>query len=217
MELGCIPLREIIRKRRLGFLQYILNENSESLVNRFFKSQSKNKTRRDWVSTVEKDLNLLGLSAFTMDKIKNMKKSSFMNMVKRRIEKYSFEKLQQKKMTHSKVDKLEHSEIKIQKYLQPNQSEISRTEAQLIFKLRCRVTNLKTNLKGNYETLECEACGGDDETQEHILACKVINENRTIEQVNYDKLLKGTVKEKLKVAKLFEENFKILEDIKKSK
>ena len=90
----------------------ILNENSESLVNRLFKSQSKNKTRRDWVSTVEKDLNLLGLSSFTMDKINNMKKSSFMNMVKRRIGKHSFEKLQQKKMAHSKVNKLEHSEIK---------------------------------------------------------------------------------------------------------
>ena len=54
------------------------------------------------------------------------------------------------------------------------------------------------------------------ETREYILACKVINENRTIEKVHYDKLQKGTVKEKLKVAKLFEENFKTLEDIKKS-
>ena len=63
------------------------------------------------MSTVEKDLNLLGLSSFTMDKIKNMKKSSFMNKLKRRIEKQSFEKLQQKKMAHSKVNKLEHSEI----------------------------------------------------------------------------------------------------------
>ena len=76
---------------------------------------------------------------------------------------------------------------------------------------------MKSNLQGNYETLECEARGGDYETQAHILACKVINENQTIERVHYDKLLKGTVKEKLKVAKLLEENFKILEDIKKSK
>ena len=45
------------------------------------------------MSNAEKDLNLLGLSSFTMDKIKNMKKSDFMNMVKRR------------------VNKLEHSEI----------------------------------------------------------------------------------------------------------
>ena len=34
--------------------------------------------------------------------------------------------------------------------------------------------------------------------------------------MHYDKLLKGTVKEKLKVAKLLEENLKLLEDIKKS-
>ena len=34
--------------------------------------------------------------------------------------------------------------------------------------------------------------------------------------MHYDKLLKGPVKEKLKVAKLLEENLKLLEDIKKS-
>ena len=45
---------------------------------------------------------------------------------------------------------------------------------------------MNSNLQGNYETLECEACGGDDETQEHILVCKVINEDRRIEKVFSD-------------------------------
>ena len=52
LELGCIPLREIIRERRLGFLHYILNEDPKSMVHRFFKSQMKNKTKKDWVNTV---------------------------------------------------------------------------------------------------------------------------------------------------------------------
>ena len=38
LELGCLPLREIIRKRRLSFLFYILGQDPESLISRFFKT-----------------------------------------------------------------------------------------------------------------------------------------------------------------------------------
>ena len=37
LEIGVVPLREIIRERRLGFLYYILNENPESMIYRFFQ------------------------------------------------------------------------------------------------------------------------------------------------------------------------------------
>ena len=43
LELGCIPFRDIIRKRRLSFLHYIIHEDSESLVNRFFEKQLETK------------------------------------------------------------------------------------------------------------------------------------------------------------------------------
>ena len=42
LELGCIPFREIIRERRLGFLHYILNLDPKSMMYRFFKSQMEN-------------------------------------------------------------------------------------------------------------------------------------------------------------------------------
>ena len=43
------------------------------LGEQIFQVSVKNKTRRDWVSTVEKDLNLLGLSSFTMDETEDRK------------------------------------------------------------------------------------------------------------------------------------------------
>ena len=61
LEMGCMPLRDIIRERRLSFLHYILNEDEESMVNKFFKSQLKNKTKKDWVNTVLDYLNCLGM------------------------------------------------------------------------------------------------------------------------------------------------------------
>ena len=109
------------------------------------------------------------------------------------------------------------SQLKIQKYLQPNSTEISREEAQLIFKLRCRVTEAKTNLKGKYDNLDCGACGLEEENQKHILECKILNENRKPEQLKYENLLNGTVTDQVKIAKQFEVNFKILENMKKER
>ena len=39
LELGCLPYREMIRKRRLMFLYYILHEKQESMIYRFLEAQ----------------------------------------------------------------------------------------------------------------------------------------------------------------------------------
>ena len=94
---------------------------------------------------------------------------------------------------------MEYSGIQIQKYLQPNSIQMIKEEAQLIFKSRCRVTNIKVNLKGNYDTLECGACGNYEENQKHIIFCEELNENKDVETINYEKLFNGTVEEKVKL------------------
>ena len=40
---------------------------------------------------------------------------------------------------------------------------------------RCRVTETKNNLKGNHDTLECDACG---ENQEHVLKFKMLMDEK---------------------------------------
>ena len=137
-----------------------------------------------------------------------------MRLIKQGIKSNVFKKLQERKYSHSKVDKVEHNELKIQKYLQPNKEMMNKEVSQLIFKLRCRVTETKVNLKGKYDNLECGACHNEEETQEHILVCAEINRNRKLEEINYEKLFNGTVQEKVKIAQRFKENFKILENMK---
>ena len=51
----------------------------------------------------------------------------------------------------------------------PNNIKMKKEDAQLIFKLRCRMTQIKVNLKGKNDTLECDACGKEEETQQDIL------------------------------------------------
>ena len=85
LELGIVPFREIIRKRRLGFLSYILKESKESMIYRFFESQRKNKTPKDWVTTVLSDMEILNMK-MKFEDVRKMKKDDFMNIVKRKIE-----------------------------------------------------------------------------------------------------------------------------------
>ena len=61
LELGIVPFREIIRQRRLGFLSYILKENKESMIHKFFESQRRNRTSKYWVTTVLSDMEILNM------------------------------------------------------------------------------------------------------------------------------------------------------------
>ena len=126
-----------------------------------------------------------------------------------------FEKLQTEKVSHSKVKTVEHNVHKIQKYLQPNKTKMTKEEAQLVFKLRCRVTEVKVNFRGKYDNLECRACDKEEESQQHILVCQVLDRKNNFEEIEYEKLFNGTVSEKLKVAQKFKENLDILENMKK--
>ena len=55
LELGCVPFRELIRKRRILFLHYILNEDPNSMMYRFLMTQMKNRKQKDWIYIVSND------------------------------------------------------------------------------------------------------------------------------------------------------------------
>ena len=209
LELGIIPFRDIIIGRRLNFLYSILNENPHSLIYKFFEVQWKYRTRRDWVTLVQKDLEYLELQDLSLETIKNMKKPQFRSLVKLKIEEKTLEKLEKIKQTHSKVKILEHNELRMQKYLQPNSEKIRKEEAQLIFKLRSRMTNVKTNFRGKFDNLDCRSCEIEDETQKHILECTILN--KELEKLDYEKIFKGAVSEKMKIARRFKSNMDVLE------
>ena len=66
------------------------------------------------------------------------------------------------------------------------------------------MTQIKVNLKGKYDTLECDACGKEEETQEHILVCEELNKDKDNQEFKYENLFNGTVTEQVKIAKRFE-------------
>ena len=215
LELGCIPLRDLIRQRRLAFLFYIVNQDQNSMIYRVFQSQMKNKTSKDWVSTVQTDISEIGMDVKIAD-IRDMKKTAYMRMLKQHIKKKAFIELEKIKANHSKVKNVKHYGLKMQKYLTPNEIKITQNECQLIFKLKCNVTEAKVNFRGMYENSKC---GNEAETQEHILNCSdLINRNKNIQNKEipeYGKIFNGHLIEQLEIAKLFKQNMTLLKTMRK--
>ena len=70
---GSIPSRFQIQRRRLVYLHYILNENSESLLRTFFEHQLKTRKTKDWATRILKDLNEFKID-LSMDEIRQIPK-----------------------------------------------------------------------------------------------------------------------------------------------
>ena len=104
----------------------------------------------------------------------------------------------------------------MQNYLKPNRFKVRIEEAQEIFKMRSRVSDVKSNFKGKYENLTCNLCENEDETQMHIIECPVINKERNEYEKppEYEELNTKNVHNQVKIVRHFLENMKIRKTLK---
>ena len=73
----------------------------------------KNQTPKDWVTMVMSDFQKLELDR--IEDLKKMKKSDYMNIIKRKVEHKALKDLNREKESHSKVRELSHPVLKMQK------------------------------------------------------------------------------------------------------
>ena len=89
LELGCIPLRELIRKRRILFLQYIVKESPQSMMYKFLEAQLKNRKDKDWISLVLRDIQELKLN-LELEDLKKMKNSKLKLILNKAVKENAF-------------------------------------------------------------------------------------------------------------------------------
>ena len=80
LELGILPVRFEIIKRKILFLQYILQQEETSMVYQVFKTTCENSIKNDFVKTCEKYLTTLEIN-LTFSDIQNMSKWKFKKLV----------------------------------------------------------------------------------------------------------------------------------------
>ena len=177
------------------------------MIQKFFKTQLKTKTSKDWISMVEQNLKELELEE-TMAEIKVLKKTTLKRILNKAIIKKAFERLMKQAENHSKSKNVKYSELKMQNYLKPSRIKISQIEIETIFKLRSRMTDVKLNFRSKYENLECRACFREDESQKHIYECiEVIknNQNKT-KMIQFENIFGENTRYQVEIAKIFLEN-----------
>ena len=199
LELGHIPARFHIFKMRLFFLKTILDEKSESLIQKFFQLQVEQPTKGDWASSCSNNLKQLEIY-LSMNEIAEMSPGKYKNIVRRKCKEKAFEYLLSKR--GSKGNKIYYSELDMSEYLSPN-DVLTIEQQRYIFSLRNRMLNIPANYSANSEV---KCCCGVDENMQHIFSCKQLN---TSEQVlEYEKLFSGSLIEQKMIAHIFEGNMK---------
>ena len=111
LETGTIPIRFIIKSRRLNFCWYLLNQDEDSLLGEFFKAQCDSPTKGDWVSGVTQDIKDLELN-MTFDQIKDCSKEAFKDTVKKHVNAAGLKYLLNLQKTHTKAKMMQYGELK---------------------------------------------------------------------------------------------------------
>ena len=110
LESGHIPARFEIKKVRLLFLHYILQESPDSRIFKFLKLQIESPTRGDWATSCAQDLKDLEIYR-SFEEIQSLTKTQFNTILKEAMKVKAFEYLIRKQK--SKGQEIEYTELKI--------------------------------------------------------------------------------------------------------
>ena len=86
LELGCIPIRFLIKQRRLMFLHYLLQQDADSLLFKFLNSQIEEAVKGDWINYIYEDLKKLKIT-WSLEQIQSQSTNLLKSHVKEKTEK----------------------------------------------------------------------------------------------------------------------------------
>ena len=102
LELGFLPVRFVIMKKRLNFLRYILNESVDSMIRKVFDTLKTDSRKGDFVDLVNQDIKDNDIDLTETD-IKNMSKLQWKKYVNMKVKETAFKYLISEKKEKSKT------------------------------------------------------------------------------------------------------------------
>ena len=197
------------------FLQYILKEDTDSLISQFFYQQDSNPVKNDWALTCREDLKNLNIK-LSFQEIGSLSKEKFKDIVKKAVSDKTFEYLKGEKDKLSKIQNIVYDKFGIQEYLLPNQT--SSRMAKFIFNSRSRMLDVKCNYKNRYKEYQCPTGCGSIDTQQHLLVCEKLADSAIVKNLpEYDDLFSKDVEKMVNLASILKARFLTREKYSKSK
>ena len=167
-DTGKLNLSSLIQIRRQMYLWHILSRDESELIHRIYKMQKISSSVGDWVTIIESDKLELNID-LTDEEIQGVPKNVFKKYVKSKVKIKHLNYLNNLKKGHSKSEYLNCTELQTAEYLL-NQ-RFSKTEKQLLFRLRRKTLDVKQNSKNVHKNPWCTSCKLFPETQSHLLQC----------------------------------------------
>ena len=103
-------------------MKYILNENPDSLIHKFYKLQLENPTRGDWASSCLEDLKYLEID-MSLEEIKSVSEISLRSILKKSISRKALQYLTEKQ--GSKGGEIKYPCLKVADNLLPHYEILS--------------------------------------------------------------------------------------------
>jgi hypothetical protein len=182
LELGVVPVRFEIMKRKILFLQYILQQDKQSMIYQVFDATAKNPIKNDFVKMCERYLEVLNIN-LSFEEIESLSKWKFKKIVKEKTTVAAFDYLIQQKDKPrkdgkmSKISIIKYEKLELQQYLNYGNTKISK----FISKARSQTLDLKIQKKWKYSDLLCSGCHEREESGEELLSCDSFGSYKTEE------------------------------------
>ena len=80
LELGILPVKYVVMKKRLNFLKYILNENMSSMIRQVYETLKTDSRKGDFVHLIKQDMEELEI-VVTDEEIQSVKKVQWKKFV----------------------------------------------------------------------------------------------------------------------------------------
>ena len=213
LELGLEPLRYIIMKRRLIYLQHILKQKETSLIKKFLKTQAIDPKKKDWVKTVKDNLKELDIK-LTIEEIEDMPKQTYKKLIKKSIKEISLKYLLRKRNNRNgKGMNMVYSKLGMQNYLISEDLDIPIYERKHIFQIRTKMHfKIKTHFRNMHEDIICEGCRISESTTKHTLECNsLIGMNELVTYLpKYEDIYGEDVNEQVYISRILRDNIRRL-------
>ena len=169
LELGIVDIETTIKARRLNYLHYLCTRKENEMIFKFFSTQWKYPTnKQDWTELVRGDLEDFEIPA-DLEFIRSKSVFSFKNLVKKKSKDYAWKKFMRKKLTHSKMDDLWYSDLKIQAYLESDKFSVE--QVRTIFRFRTRMAKFGENFQNGGGHVQCPLCHNHFDSQALSFQC----------------------------------------------
>ena len=170
LELGVVPLRYQLKKKRIMYFRDIMDRDDEEITKRIVTLQKKDCDAGDFYEQVKRDINEIGVTEEEMLESKAKLKIVVSDKTKRAAYRYLIDKASK----HSKVREDIYTDCEGAGHY--NNPRFTPELSNLIFRFRTRTFMVKNNFRNNYANTNilCPLCGSDDDGQEHIFKCEAI-------------------------------------------